>query len=641
MLKVLRDKWTIRQKGIILVLSRVVLCLAGAGAGKTTVLAERVAYFIRCGLVAAGKIYLTTFSRKAAAMLNDRIRQAAGVDVHASTIHSLALEVILSAAAGSGCTDPEVLDQRAQCQIVDQALTTHPARNTLLPQRVVGRIAWWKAHGFSASEICRLYPADPQAEVFGLYENSKGNALDFCDLITRATALLETNPTVRDLWHDRVKYLAIDELQDTNPLELRFLKSLVSPDAFVFAVGDPDQAIYMFQGADITNCLHFDRFFPGAEVLMLTENRRSTSTILACAQRLIQQNTGRYPKPLTPVRPAGSPVSIVEALDSQEEQEYVVAQIELALKEGVSPGEIAVLARTGAIVQSYAAFLKGRGYDVSQHRYDQDFWSKPTVTRAVAVIAAVAGNATTTDWDVLLAHFPQADRLTILRHVESRKCTIQNLVDSGELAQVVLTVPGQNYASKLLHTLGQLRQQPLNGVGRSVAQNSQALGFLEGRGAAATKEIARDLDAFANTVADLSRHPDVTDFKALHLRFESTPVVSNKISVLTAHTVKGLEFGWVFVVGCEEGLFPHFYATDTNIEDMQEERRLFFVAMTRAKDLLFLLHSRKRWVGKANHKKHPSRFLSEIGTTEIERIDATTFLKGLSPCTSHSTNTAT
>ncbi|MEI6234179.1 MAG: ATP-dependent helicase [Planctomycetota bacterium] len=640
MLKVLQDKWTVRQKGIILALYRVVLCLAGAGAGKTTVLAERVAYFIRRGIVAAGNVYLTTFSRRAAAMLNGRIRQAAGVDVHASTIHSLALEVILSATASNGCSEPEILDQRAQCRIIEQALENHPARNTLTPERAVARISWWKAHGFRASEIQRLYPADPQADAFGLYEKLKGSALDFCDLITRATALLESDASVRDLWHDRVKYLAIDELQDTNPLELRFLTRVASPSAFIFAVGDPDQSIYQFQGADITNCLHFDRYFPGAEVLLLTENRRSTSTILACAQRLIQQNTGRYPKVLTPVRPSGAPVSIVDALDSQEEQEYVAAQIQIALKEGIPLGEIAVLARTRQLVASYSAFLKGRGWDVSQHRYDEDFWSKPTVTHAVAVVAAVAGTGTTKEWNALMAHFPQADRLAILRQAEIKKCEIQNLADSGVLAQLMLTAPGYEYVSKLLDALGQLRQQPLDDVGRSIAKNSHALGFLEGKGAAAAKSVARDLDSFANAVADLSRQPNISDFKALHNRFESTPVTAHKISVLTAHTVKGLEFGWVFVVGCEEGLFPHFYATDTNVEDMQEERRLFFVVMTRAKDRLFLLHARKRWSGGANHKKYPSRFISEIGAAETEQIDATAFLKGMSLCTSHSINTA-
>lgn len=638
MLEVLRGEWSIRQKGIVLLLVRVLLCIAGAGAGKTTVLIERVAYFIRRGIVAAAHVYLVSFSRKAAAQLNSRVRKRTRVDVHASTIHALALAVILSSTPETA-EDPDILDDRAQKRLIANILSDHPSRNTIETDAMVAHISRWKSHGFDAAAIGQLHPTDPKASIFAAYEIHKGKRLDFCDLIARATELLQSDPAVREDWHARVRLLAIDELQDTNPLELAFLKEIVAPETWVFAVGDPDQAIYGFQGADLTNILQFDRFFPGAVVLTLTENRRSSSSILGCAQSLIERNQSRYPKALTPTRSPGERAAIVEALNAQQEQEYVVTQMRAALAAGIEPAEIAVLGRTRAIVRSYAAFLKGQGVDVARHRYDQDFWTRPSVARAVALVGAVAGSAENGEWERLLGHLPQADRLSILCQALSQQRELQAVFEDGTLPTLTATARGREYAARLCGVIGHLRAQSLNRIGQAICSCAQPAGFLEGKGARAARATELDLQALAGTVSDMATHTDVVDFGTLHERLAGSLTVGDKVAVLTAHTAKGLEYEWVFVVGCEEGLFPHFYSLNTNAEDLEEERRLFYVAMTRAKDRLFLLHARRRWHGKANHRKSPSRFLSEIGNAEVVKIDACSAMKGDLECTSPSIST--
>jgi DNA helicase-2/ATP-dependent DNA helicase PcrA len=607
------------------------LVLAGAGSGKTRVITHRIWWLVEeCGVDPSG-IVAVTFTNKAAAEMRERVEELLGsseVSSFVGTFHRFGLRLLRRYAERAGLKPGFVIyDDSDQLALVKRALREEGLAEASFPPRaMLSRISEAKSRLLTP----RAYEAEADgffesrlATVYRRYEHMlrRSSAVDFDDLIVLPVRLLRDDEHVAARVKGRVEYLLVDEFQDTNHAQLRLVRDLIGPGGHITAVGDEDQGIYRWRGADLDNVLHFERSFPAATVRKLERNYRSTQTILDASGDLVAHNTRRRGKRLWTDAGGGSPVELYKAGDELDEARWAVRRARSLRDDGVPLREMAFLVRTNAQTRALEEELL-RTETPYRLVGGTRFYERAEIKDLVAYLRVINDPSDEVSMRRILNQPPRGIGKTTQRLLEE-ECSHRDLTlwDYLEMDQLE-SLPQR--AAKAARAFRELIQ----GLHRD-AETYTAAALLE-------KLLERTgyLDLYKGDDPDASnRRENVQEFlSAAEEASENEQASSSLIdlldhialvsdidgwkrggglSVMTLHSAKGLEFPVVFVLGLEEGLLPHYNAKD-HPEDIEEERRLLYVGMTRAEKRLLLTACRRRRVAGRYQDQPPSPFLEEL-----------------------------
>ena len=634
------DKLNAQQREAVVTTEGPLLVLAGAGTGKTRVITYRVAHLIELG-VPGSAILAVTFTNKAASVMKERISdllRSTGRDaseVWVSTFHSFCARLIRRESQHLGLPrDFAIYDDDDQTAAVKRALAQLDLSTDDYPPRSMrAQISYAKNHGLTADEMAAMAAEardearKQAAEVFRVYNDilRKAAALDFDDLLLRAVELLREHADVRAAWNARFHYLMVDEFQDTNRSQEELVRLLAGTRKNICVVGDEDQSIYAWRGARAGNLKRFTTDFPTAKLIRLEENYRSTQTILDAAAAVVKNNSDRLGKTLQATLGAGARLKFFEAPDSAAEAEFICGQLS-GLVRNEPDARIAVLYRTGAQSRSFEEILRRLGI-----RYRVvggfSFYERAEVRNALAYVRLIFHP----EDDVALLRVlnvpPRGIGAVTVAALEARaRQTGQSLwsvISNGEFLTGKKFSGALRSFCKLIEDLQKDCQgmQPTQLIER-VLGSTGYLDWVEQQDNLEHTSRAENLRELANAMAEATEQgqtlEDVLDQAALASdsdQYDDTIPVS----LMTLHSAKGLEFDAVFLAGLEEGLLPHGRALGSSA-DVEEERRLFYVGMTRAKLSLVLSRAvyRRTYGEERLRAALPSRFLTEIPGDLIE-----------------------
>ncbi len=610
------------------------LILAGAGSGKTRALTERLAHLLESGAARPEEILAITFTNKAAQEMRTRVGRRlpqAAQRLWIMTFHQASARILRRDADRLGYPrDFTIYDTQDQMQVMRQVLgRMNLDEKRYPPAGVLHRISKSKNElqtpndlraegGFFEEQVARAFEAY-QARLKEL------GALDFDDLIGFVVHLLEEDPEVREHWQRRFRHLLVDEYQDTNLAQYRWVRALCGEEQNVAVVGDPDQSIYGWRGADIRNILEFEKDFPHARVVLLTENYRSTTNILQAANALIRPNRLRREKELWSALGEGDPVRLGVAQDEWQESEWVARRIEENRHAGTPLSEIAVLYRTNAQSRSHEEALIRHAIPyrlVGGQRFYERLEIKDLLAylrliqsprddlafrRALNVPRRGLGAATLQRIEEVaaLAHVPDLTAArTVAEEMAGKKArdlaAFLDLIEELQVARDVMPVP------RLVE---------------EVAEKSGYLAALRHEGTIEAQSRIENVESLINKAREAEADgPTLEDFLAkvaLLSDVDEADAADGRVSVMTLHAAKGLEFDCVFLTGMEEGLLPHARAAFEERE-LEEERRLFYVGVTRARKDLWLLRALRRQRRGETVPSVPSRFLQDLPKAAVE-----------------------
>ncbi len=610
-------------------LSGPVLILAGAGSGKTKTLTHRIANLIIHGVLPQN-ILAVTFTNKAAKEMRTRLwnliepeQSAINPDPpynfmpYMGTFHGICVKILRQEHEALGLDrDFVIYDTEDQQSLIKRIIKNLEIDDkSLKPKAIQSIISKCKNEGTSAEEYgaSALYPKQKTiAKIFGRYEieKAKSNALDFDDLLIFAVRLFKNNPDVRERWRNRFEHILIDEYQDTNAVQYKLIKLLVNDKYNICVVGDDWQSIYSWRGADFTNILNFEKDFPNAKVVKLEQNYRSTGNILDASQAIITKNKVRTDKTLFTKAGKGKPIVIESLRDENSEATWVALKIGRMIDEGRNFSDFAVLYRTNA--QSYAfekAFISYRiPYKIIG---GVRFYDRKEVKDVLAILKVLINHR-----DLVSLERVAHNVLSGVGEASLRK--IFDFLDRSDaklpLLEPELTSSLSAKAKKSMLSLANfIRKTSPEDTPSKIIQN--AIDYFD------FKELLNDgtpsgEDRIANLavlIDNAAPYNTLEDFLADAALMSSADESSAKDSVtlMTLHAAKGLEFPVVFLVGMEDGLFPS--ARSENEADLEEERRLAYVGMTRAMQELFLTYAKSRFSFGGRNYSMPSRFLLELG----------------------------
>lgn len=661
-----------------------VLVLAGAGSGKTKVLTHRIANLIAHG-VRPDQILAVTFTNKAAKEMRVRLwrllesqREAAlghadllsaahytiaaladagstnhhsgparGFMPYMGTFHGICMRILRIEYVAAGIDrNFTIYDSDDQLTLVRRVMKGMQVEKGLTPKIAHSMIGHWKTDGATPAQARKeaIYPNQKQAaEIFARYETEKAaaQALDFDDLLLKTAELFAKNPTVRQRWQQKFQHILIDEYQDTNSVQYRLIKYLVNEQRNICVVGDDWQSIYSWRGADFTNILNFERDFPGAKVVKLEQNYRSTGNILAASQKVITQNKTRTDKTLFTEAGQGDPITIEGLADETGEAMYVAREITRmhnsagsAKAKGIGRkySDFAVLYRTNA--QSYAfekAFLAARipykiigGVRFYDRREVKDVLAilkllvnphdRVSFERVVKNVLSGVGETSMRKMFEFLDQNPAATLADAASVLNARAATsvqrvinfldrYQSASDDSSLRELLGAAGAELLAGATILT-------PPAEIVEDCIKYFDFTTLLQGETPEGSERM-RNLEVLVSNAVDyLTLDEFLADAALLSSADEATS--ANSVSLMTLHAAKGLEFPVVFMVGLEEGLFPSS-RSDGSTEALEEERRLAYVGMTRAMQDLFLTFASSRFAFGGRSYNTPSQFLLELG----------------------------
>jgi DNA helicase-2/ATP-dependent DNA helicase PcrA len=606
------------------------LILAGAGSGKTRVLTSRIAWLIATNQAAPAQILAVTFTNKAAKEMMTRLAAMLPINVRGmwiGTFHGLCNRLLRAHHREAGLPQLfQILDSADQLSAIKRLLKSLNVDDEKYPPREL-------QHFINGQKEQGLRPAAVEAwddytrKRVGLYEAYDGQCqkegvVDFAELLLRCYELLARNEALRRHYQERFRYILVDEFQDTNVLQYKWLKLLTGEEAAMFAVGDDDQSIYAFRGADVGNMRDFEREFKVANVIRLEQNYRSHGNILDAANAIIKNNDNRLGKNLWTDAGAGEPIRVFEAYSDIDEARWIVEEIRALVRDGHARAEIALLYRSNAQsrVLEHALFSAGLPYRVYG---GLRFFERQEIKHALAYLRLIANADDDTSF-ARVVNFPA-------RGIGAR--SIEQLQDAARTAGTSLfgaipALSGKAGASlaafaALIGRLKEMAQLPLPELVDHVAELSglrshyqaekegqDRLANLDELVNAATSFIAEEgrVGAEGELSADLIAF---LTHAALEAGEHQAGEGDDALQLMTTHSAKGLEFNVVFLSGLEEGLFPHENAVMER-DGLEEERRLMYVAVTRARRRLYLSFAQTRMLHGQTRYNLPSRFIEEI-----------------------------
>ncbi len=613
-----------------------VLVLAGPGSGKTRVLTHRVAYLVgECG-VDPYHIMAVTFTNKAAQEMKGRLQRLLGQRLRGLTIgtfHAICSRTLRREAQHLDVTSDFVIyDRSDQLALVRQALADlNLDDKQFRPQAVLGMISRAKNELIGPQDFApQTYREEVAGRVYTRYQELllENNAQDFDDLLMNAVQLFDRHPDVLAKYQRRYLHILVDEFQDTNTAQYALVKRLAAKNGNLFAVGDEDQSIYAFRGADFRNVHRFRRDYPDARVILLEQNYRSTQTILDVAKSVIARNVHRTPKSLHTEKGQGLPIVVHEAYDEQEEAQYVVDQIALLVAEGVcEPGDCAIMYRTNAQSRVLEdAFVRaGLPYKlVGATR----FYARREIKDVLAYLRLVHNPHDSVSLDRII-NVPSRGigpktRAALERWAHDLEVPVytalQRLAEETEGAEEAISTYARNALTgfaKLLAELIEARERlnVLELLDLILEKSGYSDHIRDGteEGEDRWNNIL-ELRTVAREYVDLPPETSLATFLeevALVSEVDNLDETANVPTLLTLHMAKGLEFPVVFIVGLEDGLLPHSRSFD-DPDSMEEERRLCYVGITRAKERVYLVHAFRRTMYGESELCKPSRFITDV-----------------------------
>ncbi|MBI4365137.1 MAG: UvrD-helicase domain-containing protein [Candidatus Latescibacteria bacterium] len=618
------------------------LILAGAGSGKTRVLTGRIAHLVRDRGVRQGSILAFTFTNKAAREMTERARALLKLEdlrVWLGTFHATCVRILRRHAELLGYPSTFVIydtdDQRAVLKEVLRG--AGPEDRILTPAAANARISRLKNEGVGPEEFQKtaFTAVDRRlAEAYVAYQRTLRDrgAMDFDDLIAHAVRLFDLDPDVHRSYADRFQHVLVDEYQDTNGIQFNLIERLSRLHRNLTVVGDDDQSIYGWRGADVGNILSFEKSFPEATVLRLTQNYRSTQTILRAANGLVRHNAARKEKELWTENDAGEPIRVHVVDDEEEEGERMVSiLLEIRRRSEMRNRDFVVLYRTNAQSRAVENALRRSGIPY-QLTGGISFYERREVKDVVAYLRALVQPRDAVSWFRILNVPPRGIGRTTLDRLrsfaEERGLLIPDALTHPDLSGAVSGPAAKRLieVARLLESLRPLASlSPPACVSELIARVRYREYLLEENPAEAPERIENvdELIAGAEAFARRAEDPTVSGFLAEVALLTDVDLWNDEedtVNLMTIHSAKGLEFPVVFVVGLEEGLLPHASSIDDPAQ-LEEERRLFYVALTRAQRTVHLLHAsyRRAWNAAGGG---PSRFLGEIPESCLEWTEA-------------------
>lgn len=619
------------------------LIMAGAGSGKTKVLTCRIAYLLEQG-VAPYNILAITFTNKAAAEMRERVERMVGTrskDIWLSTFHAFCARFLrMEIEAVPGYKHNFVIYDSSDSQAVIKACLKEMNLDDkqFAPNSIQSMISNAKnalTDEWAFARTADTFFAEKVAEIYKLYQAKlrNHNALDFDDLLLYTVRLLETNPEICEKYQNKFKYIMIDEYQDTNHAQYLLAHLLAARHRNLCVVGDADQSIYGWRGADIRNIMDFENDYPEAKVIKLEQNYRSTKTILAAANAVIEHNTDRKPKELWTENTAGELISYYQASDERDEAQYIASNItKLNTVYNTAYGDMAVLYRTN--VQSRVieeAFMRnGIPYTMVG---GLRFYDRKEIKDILAYLRVI---------------FNPADTVSLLRIINvprrgigdtsigrlndyavSNQLTLFDVVSNPELVPGLTARakrPLEDLAELIFRLMGAQNQMPVADLIDKVMTDSGYIAELEKEQTPQSEvriENLRELLSVAKEFANGELENNLENFLshvALVSDVDTAEIAGEKVTLMTLHSAKGLEFPVAFMAGMEEGLFPHA-RTLMNECEIEEERRICYVGITRARRKLYLSNARMRTIYGKTIMYPVSRFLGEIPSNVLEQME--------------------
>lgn len=607
------------------------LVLAGAGSGKTRVITHRIVHLIHQG-VAPHNILAVTFTNKAAKEMRERVEKL----IHefppsdravldslptVTTFHAFGVRVLREFHDTLGLRRHfTIYDRSDSLRAVKQAIEkANYNPKEFEPRTLLGKISRAKGDAVTPSaykESAASYPDRVTAEVWQQYETilQTEHALDFDDLLVKTLLLLRDYPTVRESLTKRYRYIHIDEYQDTNRVQFEIARHLAGEQHNICVVGDIDQNIYSWRGADIKNVLQFERVFPNSTTILLEENYRSTKTIIGASNDVIAKNKNRVEKQVFTSNGDGEKITLYAAMNGGDEAEYIARTAKKLVETGIAPSAIAVLYRTN--FQSRALEEAFLNYGVEYQLLGTKFYERKEVKDVISYLRLALNPGNTADLARVINEPARGiGKVTMLKVIEGKRADL-----TGAALEKVT-----RFDDMMMDIAAEARTKPLSETIKFIMLRTGIETELKKQG---TDEDLSRLENLRELVTLATRYDELGPEAGVEAFMETAALQSDQdelqdktehdaVRLMTVHAAKGLEFPYVFITGLEEGLFPHERLDDTGI-DHEEERRLFYVALTRAEKKVYLTYAHMRTIYGSQRVNVPSNFLNDISKEYVE-----------------------
>ncbi len=620
------------QKEAVIWGNKPLLILAGAGSGKTRILTSRIAYLISQG-IPSFNILGVTFTNKAAGEMKARVQKLVQQEVWVSTFHSTCLRILRTDGGAIGIDRHfTIYDEHDQLVLIKECIKelnlnekqAHPKG----VRESIQRAKDFLVTSYQFTEKARDLYENAVGRIYQRYEEKMARlkACDFGDLMMKTVFLFDRCPQVLETWQDRFQHILIDEYQDTNHAQYRFVKLLAAKRKQITVVGDPDQSIYAWRGADIRNILNFEQDYPDCGMIKMEQNYRSTKVILDAANELIQRNQERKPKALWTEKEGGEKISLFEAQDEKEEAHYVIQQITEAQAQGKTLADQVIFYRVHAqsrILEDALRRFKIPYKIVGGTR----FYDRKEIKDLVAYLRIIVYPHDEVSLKRVINIPARGIGKKALEALDAARQLNQTGLDAvlkdaanlQELSPKVRRAAGDFY--QLIARLRKRKDElKVSDLAREILERTGYVVELEAERTIEAQARIENLEEFFSVIEDFEESeasPSLEAFlEAISLmtdidRWDSG---TNVLTLMTLHTAKGLEFPIVYMVGLEEGIFPNANSYTQDPQDLEEERRLCYVGITRAREKLHLSYARERRLYGSRQFNLPSRFLNEISS---------------------------
>jgi DNA helicase II / ATP-dependent DNA helicase PcrA len=620
-----------------------VLIFAGAGSGKTRVLTHRIAYLLRELRIAPDRILAVTFTNKAAGEMKARLQSMVGPvarDVWVGTFHAMCVRILRRDGTRIGIGPSfAVIDESDQRQLIKEILDDLDYDERQLSagaclaeiDKAKNALMWPEQYAQTQTS----FVGERIANVYAEYQRrlNESNSLDFDDLIVRTIDLLERDAPTREKYQHKFEYVLVDEYQDVNAAQYRLIALLAAYNGNVTVVGDDDQSIYSWRGSDYRMILRFEEDFPGAKTFKLEENYRSTGRILGAANSLVANNRARAPKKLFTSREEGEPITLYPAATERDEARYVVEKVKSLVRDGAAYRDFVVLYRTNAQSRVYEEALLAEGipYRVVG---GVGFYARTEIKDIIAYLRYIVNSSDAIAFkrivNVPRRGIGQQTLAALVQAANAARASVGEAVFNSELLRSA--VPKKlKELERFADLILELRKRTEGGgVADLLVSVMEQSGYVRELQSEDTHDARSRLENLAELVGVAREYEAADDDASLAGFLGNIALVSDLdslvedasyVTLMTLHSAKGLEFPSVFLTGLEEGIFPHS-RTLTEPDELEEERRLAYVGITRAIDRLFLTYASRRALFGNTYAYPKSRFLEEIPGLELLESDS-------------------